>query len=170
MFKDIDISLSLGQLIYGKKWVPVICFLLIAVLFPILTLVMCCFSISWDFGMIVTLVLLNLFSLTILSLPLYIIIKDKWTKKQVTIWMQDAVKLEAYSKKIDECKLMFLPKGIRIQVAFEMNSTKYVRNSTVKTLGGGKAYLASFTKYADRKINVLYSPKYDEVMILKDRI
>lgn len=168
MLNDIDISLSLGQLVYGKKWVPVICFILMAMLFPILTLVICSFSINWNPDMIVTLILLNLFSLAILSLPLYIIIKDKWIKKQVTIWMKDSVKLEACSKKIDECNLMFLPKGIRIQVAFEMNGTKYVRNSTVKTFGGGKAYLTSFTKYADRKINVLYSPKYDEVMILKD--
>ena len=168
MFENIDISLSLGQLIYGKKWIPVIFLLFIGLLFPILTLVMFCFPIEWDSIMIVSIVLMNLLCFAILGLPLYIIIKDKRNKKQVKIWMQDAVKLEAYCKKLDEYKLMFLLNGIRIQVSFEINGIKYVRNSTGKTFAGGKAYLATFIKYADREINILYSPKYDEVMILKD--
>ena len=153
MFKDIDISLSLGQLIYGKKWIPVICLFLMAILFPILTLIMCCFSVDWNSRMIAT---------------LYIIIKDKQNKKHLKMWMQDAIKVEAYSKKCGEYKWIFLLKGIIIQVVFQVNGEKIVQNSTVKTFTGRVAYLASFIKYADRKINVLYSPKYNEVMILKD--
>lgn len=168
MLENIDVSLSLGQLIYGRKWIPVICFFLMGTIFPILSLIMCFLPMDWDSVMLTTIVLLNLFSLLILILPVYIIIKDRWIKKQVKLWMQDAVKLDAHSKAIDEHRTLFGMKGSRIQVTFEMNGTNYVLNSTVKMFGGQYACLTSFTKYANRKINILYSPKYDEVMILKD--
>lgn len=43
-----------------------------------------------------------------------------------------------------------------------------MRESTARVYGGGEGYVGCFNKYADREVNILYSPKFDEVMILKD--
>ena len=118
--------------------------------------------------MIIAIIMLNLLSVFILIFPFILIFKDYKIKKDIAKWLRDAVVIKAYSKKTGEKECLFLPKGIIIQVAFEFNNKTHVKDSDIKVFGGNKAYLASFKKYADKMINIAYSPQYDEVMILKD--
>lgn len=53
-----------------------------------------------------------------------------------------------------------------IKVKFKYDGKVYNKLSTYK---GYTSYLAIYNKYADREILIAYSPKYDEVMILKDK-
>jgi hypothetical protein len=168
---NIDVSLSLGQLLWKKQKKALWLFMIAPSLLPLFTIVFAVVllinKIQWDGIIIFVMVSFNLIFLLLLILPIYIIIKDRKNKNKIKLWLDDAIETKAYSKKTGELKLLFLPKGIVIQVTFKINNKNYIKDSTVKVFGGGKAYLASFKKYADREISILYSPKYDEVLILK---
>ena len=56
----------------------------------------------------------------------------------------------------------------KIQVAFEFNGQKYSHLSGDNPNKIEKGYERIWVKYADREINILYSPTYDQVLILKD--
>ena len=56
--------------------------------------------------------------------------------------------------------------GLRkLKVSFKYNKKKYVKYSGTKQTNG---YDRVFLKYSDAQITILYSPQFDEVMIIKD--
>ena len=165
---DIDISLSLGQLIWKKQFKAILLFIILLCIFPIISIIMLFFPIEWNSQIILVLVIINLLCLAMMFLPIYLLIRDYNNKKQIKLWLNDIIEIKAYSRALGEYKSLFLPKGIVIQVEFKIDEKKYIKNSTIKVFGGGTAYLATFKKYADREIKILYSPKYDQVLILKD--
>lgn len=167
---DVDVSLSLGQIFWKKQWLALSFFIMVAFIFPILTIFLCMLPILWDELMIFGIICANIFSILMLSFALYLIVGNHKKKKKIKIWLNDAVKLKAYSQNISEYNSVFNIKGIIIRVIFQFNGKRYIKESTVKNEMGNKAYLVTYKKYADRDIDILYSPKYDEVMILKDNI
>ena len=94
------------------------------------------------------------------------LIKNNLLKRKMRIWMEDAVELYAYSEEISRFWMPMHPTATKIRVKFQWEGRNYVRTS-----GNGKrkAYQKVFTKYANRYIRILYSPKYDQIMILKDK-
>jgi len=89
-------------------------------------------------------------------------------RKDILLWLDDAIEVKAYSKTIGEFKPTFEIGSVRIQVIFKVNGTKYIRESKGKRMGVPEGFHQIWCQYADREINLLYSPKYDQVMILKD--
>lgn len=146
---NIDISLSLGQLIWEKQRKAIIFFILISMLFPLLTIVMLFFSIIWEAQIIIAIAGMNIISLLLLILPIYLIINDCRNKKTIRLWLKDAI------EKLDEYKSLF-SKGITIQVDFNLNNKMHRKKSTVKVLGGGEAFLTTFSQYAD-KLLIFYT-------------
>lgn len=116
------------------------------------------------------------FVVAFLLLPtiwLIIIIRNEKIRKKVILWLQDAIKISGYSKNIGTKYWLGIPL-IKIQVEFELAGIKFVRTSErekrgVFDLGRPVGYFSGITKFVDRKIDILYSPKYDQVMVLKDR-
>lgn len=169
---DVNFSLSVGHLLWGVGKVPIIILIALSMLFPILTIVMLCTPLVWNTIMIVAFSLINIFSLILFCFSLKIIIKDKNNKKKVSLWLKDAVEAKAYSKIISEdwsWLLCWLIKGRIIRVNFKINGKRFVRDSNFKFFGGEKGYIYG-AKYINKEIRIAYSPKYDEVMILKDNI
>lgn len=171
---DIDISLSHGQLFGKKQWTTILLFMIAPFILEIVTIILFIVPFvvpdaEFEAPIIIIILFGNILFLSLLTFFISIKVKDYKLKKRVSLWLDDAVETKAYSKQTGEQKLPFLPKGITIQVKFEIEGKKYVRDSGIKVFGGGKGYLATFKKYADREINILYSPKYDEVLILKDK-
>lgn len=78
-------------------------------------------------------------------------------QKNLPLWLKDAVKLYAYAKIIDKNVGMT---GYKIEVTFGFNKRKYVKQS--------KHYSRSLYRFVDRKLQILYSPAYDQVVILRD--
>ncbi len=121
------------------------------------------------------LVILLCCTLVCSSIPivlLILIIKNEKIRNQVNLWLEDAVQVEAIAKRIDTKYWIGLPL-IKLQVEFNLYGIHYIRTTESELrgkldLGRPLGYFAHLTKYADRKINILYSPKYDQVMILKD--
>ena len=89
--------------------------------------------------------------------------------KEIKLWKDDAVQLKATSKIIDEETFIGeIPTTYyKIEIYF-----KY-QNKRIKKISGGqkrfKGYATIYRKYSNRVIDILYSPKYDQVMILKDK-
>lgn len=114
-------------------------------------------------------------SLAISFLPILLlvtIIRNEKIRNRVNLWLEDAVEVEAFTKRIDTKYWLFSPL-IQLQIEFYLDGVFYVRTSKSEhrsafDFGRPVGYFAHITKYADRKVKILYSPKYDEVMIIKD--
>ena len=105
-------------------------------------------------------------------LLLIFLIKNEKKRREVNLWLKDAIEVEAYSKSIGTIKQLGIIECVKIQVDFYIGGTHYCRVSDSniykeKNFDGGYYYL--WSKYTNRKIKILYSPKYDQVMVLKDR-
>lgn len=165
---NIDTTLNYGHLNTGKKQGSLYFSLVSMLLLPLLTILMLIIQVMWDSQMIFTMVVGDIMTLSFFAVFVYIIVKNNILKKKILLWLDDAVEIKAYSKKTDE---YWLGLGIatKIQVKFVVADKTYIKESTAKTFGGRKGYLGCYSKYADREIRILYSPKYDEVLILKDK-
>lgn len=165
---DIDISLSQGQL-YSRKhfivlWLALISSSLLIIL-GIISLVLSC--IEWDREILFVAILCTLIGIAFLVVLVYCFVKDRKIKRRVIIWLEDAVKLTATANKVDEFKAGFQPLSVKLRVEFSLSGVPHVCESSAKCFGGKPGYLGAFRRYADKKIDILYSPKYNEVLILK---
>ncbi len=107
-------------------------------------------------------------SLSILSFVFFC--KNEKMRKKVQLWMEDAVIIKAQSKKIGHRYTLFVPCP-KIQVKFELNGIEYQRQSqNFRAINKREdGYYRIWSKYADKEIMIAYSPKYDEIMVLKDK-
>jgi len=78
--------------------------------------------------------------------------------KNVLIWLKDAARLQAYIRDVYD---VYAPNYIRIEINFVYADKGYTR-STKYAMGGYKY------RYSHALVDILYSPKYDRVMILKE--
>lgn len=102
---------------------------------------------------------------------LYIIKKNKKLEKEIKIYLQDAVLLEAQTEDIGSLSASRrFYDGTKIRVSFEYEGKVITKESgSLKKTGKiTNGYDKVFWKYINRTINILYSPQYDQVMFLKD--
>lgn len=168
---DIDVSLSQGQLYHTKHlivlWLAFISSSLLIIM-GIISLVLSC--IKWDKKIFIVGVLCMLIGIMFFIISIFCLVKDNKAKRRIAIWLEDAVELKAHSQKINERRLGIQLKATKIQVNFTLNNDCYIVESTYKVFGGYEGCVGCFNKYANRDVNILYSAKYNEVMILKDVI
>lgn len=110
---------------------------------------------------------------TLFVVFLVLIIKNEKHRKEIKLWLSDAVELTAYSKKIGERSSYASPRIYKVQVEFKYMDKRYSYESRGKPLGGfgvPDGYHGVFKDYLNREVTILYSPKYEEVMILKSRV
>lgn len=109
----------------------------------------------------------------ILPLVLFILIhRNEKIRRDIYVWLDDAVELNAYCRNIGVKESMFI-KLIKLQVEFEFDGKNYVRTTEnekrgILDYGSPVGYFSGVSKYANKEVKILYSPKYDEVMILKN--
>lgn len=101
-------------------------------------------------------------------LALALLVVNLHVKKCVKKWMDDAVKLKATTENgvdsfLESAYSPFV--GRSIKLTFIFNKKKYIKVSKTNIFNGTSW---AFCKYIGREIDILYSPKYDEVMIVKD--
>lgn len=101
--------------------------------------------------------------------PLIILIPRAVVEKKIRLWLRDAVPLTAKSQTVAvrEIRARVTYKAIKISVKFFYNGEKHIQASGNpekhnETNGFSQAYF----DYTNREIKILYSPSYDQVMIL----
>lgn len=131
------------------------------------------FNTPRSIGEFVGIIICAVFAFSLLPVIwLIIIIKNEKIRKEVLLWIKDAVELTAYAKKLDEKRWVGVPM-IKLQVEFTIDGINHICTTENERrglidLGRPVGYFSWISKYADRKINILYSPKYNQVMVLKD--
>jgi len=172
---NIDASLKYGRFFTGKWLAFLYSALIIAFFIPLITIIMIFltfFGLVWDNDMIFALAFCNVFSLSLAAICLWTIICNNKLRKRIVMWLEDAIEIKAFSKTLATRSFLLQSKLVKMKVRFKLADVDYVRDSAGKMLGAGKkleGYHKIFVKYADRKINILYSSKYDQVLILKDK-
>ena len=101
------------------------------------------------------------------SILIWMIIKYRKINKKIDLWITDAVELNATCKCIDKdfggTRTLY-----RIMVRFYYNDAPIIRKSgDCRNENVKSGFDRVFRKYLDKKIKILYSPKYDQVLILK---
>ena len=159
----IEFSLSKGKIFNRSQKVP----FWIGLIFGCLFLLICFFIILIDdltFTDIVAITICSLFVCVGIIFSLYQLIQQVQLKNKISLWIKDAVELSAtaiYDKSMNFGILGTLPSII---VSFSYQDKTYRK----KSFGGKRRLDRLLQKYINKKIKILYSPTYDEVLILKD--
>ena len=101
-----------------------------------------------------------------------IIFRNEKIRKEIELWIHDAIEINAYLKKTDIKYWLGIPL-VKFKIEFDVDGIHYTRTSDEEhrgflAYGRPKGYFANMTEYIDKKVKILYSPKYDQMMILKD--
>ena len=92
-------------------------------------------------------------------------------RKKVKKWLEDAIECEGYTEIID-MKKSLRATLLKLKIDFVMDGEIYTRttgdSSNLGDYNAMNGYYSGIEKFADKEVKVLYSPKYDEVMILND--
>lgn len=102
------------------------------------------------------------------------LIKHHRYRKAIGRWMQDAVPYTVFAEKVDEDGIEYRwehpSPGVRIVVRFRYQGRRITRFSGAgrNGLNTREGYYPGWNKYCNREIDILYSPKYDQVIVLKD--
>lgn len=150
-------SLTYGKVLSGKwmAFLYVLCFL--EFLFLVGIILMGIYdNVSYFFGL--------LFCTLVIVPSLWLIKRFRGIRRKVSLWVQDAVELPATSVYVATQKLAVISFGanhmIKVSIRFKFDG---------KTKRQMSIFDSVFRKYCDREIKILYSPTYDQVLILKDR-
>lgn len=88
-------------------------------------------------------------------------------RKKISLWLRDAVLLDAKCNKYDNSR--GVNGGIKISISFTYNDKHLVRTSGTQNFHPynhfADGYSNTYRIFVGKDIKILYSPKYDEVMI-----
>ena len=167
---DIEASLSLGIILNKKQSLFLSLGIAICLILPVVTFMLVIIpEVIWNILLIVTLFFANLLCLSLFGILVYIKLKNIKIKKKISAWLDDAIELIAFCKIIGENRLGIQPKATKVKVEFKFDNINHIKFSTAKVFGGQTGYLGTFNKYSNKVLRIAYSPRYDEVMILKDK-
>ncbi len=167
--KKIDVSLSRGKLWNRAQSVVFYCGIVACCCFFVITVLLIAIpQVVWDIELILIMGSCDIGAVAFMSLLIVVKIQKEKLSKDVMLWLEDAIEIKAYSQKLGENRLGFQPKATKIRVSFNIGGKHFRKDSSLTPFGGWEGYAGCFNKYADREVNIMYSPKYDEVLILKD--
>lgn len=181
----INASLKYGKYFTGKYlffMYYTFTLTIIATVFTIILMILSPFN-AEIYDSLIPLIILFFVGLLLTLYMLFNIFKHKKLTKRIKEWLKDAVEIDAYCKYIDNFKVMGQPTQIKIQVEFKYNGKKIKKLSGDERYNEGNSsmnlinkystktgYDWFFKKFADRQIKILYSPKYDQVLLLNEKI
>jgi len=163
----------IASLTYGKKISKVIMVLIYIALLLCVTIVplaIFCAIYYTEYEVLVCLFL----PLIGISGLVYIIVVISKENRNIRRWKNDSVLLLANATEVDRIEngLTNIVK-LKISVKFNYNGIKMMQESGEKNNKKGNlfyihpGYDAIFLKYVDHPIHILYSPTYDQVLLLK---
>lgn len=112
------------------------------------------------------------FGFSILPFVWFILIfRNEKIRKEILLWVEDSIELNAYCKNLGVKFWLGIPLN-KVQVEFDIDGIHYVRTTDDEKRGildirRPVGFFTGIAKFTDRHITILYSFKYDQVMILK---
>ena len=177
-----DTSKIVGLLNYGvfcgiskkKILISYLCIVVLCLSLLSLTIVMISIeqSNSYDsvFSFVITIIISSFIYLLLPTVLAILITLNERMRKLVNLWLEDAIIVEAFAKNIGVKSQFGLFKSVKLRVEFDLEGIHYSKESQSKHYKNSKfeqGYYRIWSKYADKKVKILYSPKYDEVMVLE---
>lgn len=172
--EDIDATLKYGQIFAGKAWNRVFLsvYILSGVVFAFIIFMLIGIPLTlgeYDENSIITIVFCSCVTALLLLLSILIQLYFRSGKKKVDVWLQDAVLLKAKTVSRGE-RLLFRGFMVRtavvIEVDFTYDNRRHIRQSMRRE---EPLYLPVYLKHINKTITIAYSPKYDEVMLIKPK-
>ncbi len=169
MIKKVAASLEEGKLVYGITK-AVLMFSSILLAFAILTdigiwVMVLMGNFTMAAYMMEALIFANLICALVSMFSIYLLIKDNKQKKEIAVWLEDAVIINHAVLKRN-----FQSSGNpnRIEVKFSYNGAEYSFCSEEGTrIKGYSKFYIWYCKRVNGKAKILYSPTYNKVMLLK---
>ncbi|MGN0808272.1 MAG: hypothetical protein ACI4MN_07500 [Candidatus Coproplasma sp.] len=163
--KRVAASLTRGQIYSGRIWVTAYVLIFVLVM-PVIIGSVVAGIIEND---LLYAVGVPSFGVVLIFVGVFLLFTVEGGKKWASKCLEDAVVVEAKCTSLGSVPVFRFPalyaKAIAIEVTFIYNDNLYIKQSKRK---GKLVYLNIFNKYANRKIMIAYSQKYDEVLILND--
>ena len=164
-FTKIEATLDHGA-VCGRKDMLILSVMTAAgLLIPLITVVLLIVlpleNANWKAETIIGIVVGNLGALFFSGFCLWVIVSDKKVKKKIALWLKDAVELTAAVHSAESPDEENAPH--RVQVNFRFEGKAYSRTSTGGSKMSGRQLI--LRRYVDKEIRILYSPKYDKVII-----
>ena len=165
--QDIKQSLSYGKLFTGKLEKLIYCNLgvmsVLSVLMVAVTILVLCLG-QYTIIEISMCIFWCVFSLIVFVITLVMVVHNKKHKKQILLWIEDAIETSAIVKGLPRKKFSLAPYQVAIEFFYNNQYVKKISNA-------GSLFTGYHIRYdiIGSKVAILYSPKYNEVMILKDK-
>ncbi len=166
-YKKIYASLEFGRLVFGPKLLLLYIALAVCLLIPLATIGIIityfCGDMDLTKNIIILLIFINLIMILCIVLNAITINRKKKINRFIIEVLKDGIKISARAEQLDVNNKNYKP--YRILVTFEYNGQikQKLSNSGNIALGYNKYFLT----YCGHPFNILYSPKYDHVLILK---
>lgn len=170
--RDIQIEgvLDQGIILRNGRLAVLWMVLLFPLLFPIITL---CVGITvwvgameWDKYVVGGLVGANLFGLICFVPSLYVLIKNIKLKKSLEIWLEDSEMVNAHILRRDLIDVNSVSRQLEVNFVFQEQAI--IMRSTDNLMSKYKNKW--FLKYADKNVEVLYSPKFRKIIFYKSQV
>ena len=163
----ITASLKYGKVFLGVRKTLLYVILFVSFLFPCITIGM---LLSHYFGVLdltpsmkLPLIFGNLFSLVVFGVVFWRIVYNHRLLNKIEIWLEDAVLITATAKRLDLIDAKYKPYQIEVSFSFD--------NKAQKHMSGAGNFIIGYYKFIiekEKKMQILYSPKYNEVLILEE--
>ena len=163
----IQSSLSYGKVFYGKSEYVLYIFLFLLIMAPMTTIgiiiLVLLGEMQFTHEVMNSIIFLNCFWALVFGVILWRIIHNNKLKKKIELWLEDAVFINASAKRLDLMGVTYKPYQIEVSFTFKGVKYKYISRAGNWVVG----YYKFFNEPA-KDLKILYSPKYEEVLILKD--
>ena len=183
---QFDLKQIAGTLKYGgfdghkRKWI-VLSYVIFTAIFVFMGIGMCVLFITdvidigsttgdTDIWAILGCVFLSVIVPLAMGLLLY---KNERQRREIKLWLADAVELTAYSRKIDAFSTLMSKEMYKIQIEFEYNNKSFRYVSRGKEIIGNDkipdGFHSDWSDYLNKEVRILYSPQYEEVIVLRNK-
>ena len=161
---EIKATLKYGRFVQGWRIILLYIIVFITCIMPLTTIIMLISSFygifSWEKDMLFGILFGNVFSILLGAICIYYLYHYKKVIKCVKLWLSDAVPINAKVARIDVLDSRYKP--YQIKVEFSYNGKKYTYISEPGNFFIG--YRKIFLRFIKKDCEILYSPKFEQVM------
>lgn len=149
---------------YTLLWVFVYLLFLIPLTTICIAITISCGVMSWEKEIIIALILVNVMFCIFIIITVYMLKYYRKLYKNIEEWIKDSVVTTATVKRMDLVSSSYKPYQVEFNFEIDGQNFKRLSSSGGVIVGLNK----QLVKYHNKTVKILYSPKYDQVILLKE--